>query len=183
MEIVFQEMSIEKVPTAKGSYDKATVTYRKDGKLEEKALMSFVSKVVIEKFKKAKKGDKFWITTEKNSNGYWQWIKAEESDGEDTPPFEGGIPVANKAPAAKPSGNGNWETKDERQARQVCIVRQSSLSNAIEFLNHNNKNYKLDDVIDTAKSFEAYVFGSDLSDVVAEGMKGDIMDIEEDIPQ
>jgi len=59
---------------------------------------------------------------------------------------------------------GGWETPEERAAKQIYIVRQSSISNAIAFYGmraDHDKDVLEDDVISLAKRFEAYVFGND----------------------
>ena len=64
------------------------------------------------------------------------------------------------------------ETKEERAARQVYIIRQSSLSTAVELLGQGKS---VDEVIKVAKQFETYVFDKS-SSVNA------INNIEDDIP-
>ena len=66
----------------------------------------------------------------------------------------------------------NYETKEERAARQVYIIRQSSLSTAVELLGQGKS---VADVIATAKQFEAYVFSK------AEGVDA-INELQDDIP-
>ena len=51
----------------------------------------------------------------------------------------------------------NYETKEERAARQVYIIRQSSLATAVDLL---GQGASTDTVIETAKVFEAYVLGN-----------------------
>ena len=48
---------------------------------------------------------------------------------------------------------------EERAARQVYIIRQSSLSNATAILSVGAKSLKVSDVIATAKELEDFVFG------------------------
>jgi len=70
------------------------------------------------------------------------------------------------------------ETPEERAKKQVYIVRQSSLSNAISMLASNSvvlkKGFTTQDAIETARQFEAYVFGND-------PIKG-LMEMEDDVP-
>ena len=67
-------MKITTVPTAKGSYQKAEVAYKRDGKLEGKPIVSYNHKNVFETISKAKDGEFYNVTTEKNDKGYWEEI-------------------------------------------------------------------------------------------------------------
>lgn len=64
-----------------------------------------------------------------------------------------------------PAGNGaartsTYETPEERAKKQVYIVRQSSLSNALTALAIGAKTPpKPDEVIELARKYEDYVFG------------------------
>lgn len=162
--------------SAKGKdYTFVEVTYKNktfQDKPETKKHNQYGDQNVFKVLKAAQSGEIYTITREKDANGYWQWVGITE--GEDAAPA---------APAAAPKGNpapkSTYETPEERAKKQVYIVRQSSINAAIEFLNHNNKNYKLLDVIDAAKVFEGYVFGTDLT--------GDteplpVFDMDDDLP-
>lgn len=141
------------------SYNLLEVSYKNvsfDNKPEIKKHNQYGNKEVFETLKNAVKGDVFTITREKDDAGYWQWVGITQG--------ENATPAPTTAPSkATPAPKSTYETPEERAKKQVYIVRQSSVNAAIEFLNHNNKNYKLGDIIDTAKVFEGYVFGTDLA--------------------
>jgi hypothetical protein len=127
-------------------------------KVESKKHMDFVNKDVFEALKNAKKGEEFTITREKDKDGkYWQWvgITSSESGGS-----SGGNP-SNAASKGTPAPRSTYETPEERAKKQVYIVRQSSISSAIEYLNGTGaiKKSTAQDVLLCAKEFEAYVFG------------------------
>lgn len=160
------------VPTKNGkSYQAIEVAYKKDGKIEGKKIMSFASPAVFKAVQNCVQGDFVTVTTEKNEAGYWQWESIDKS--------EGTIPPATQSAAAQGGGTskstgGNWETKEERAARQVMIVRQSSLGHSVALL---GSKAKVPEVIEVAKEFEAYVMGTEPKSATQE-----LMDMENDIP-
>lgn len=135
------------------SYGVLQVAYRSDGKLQEKKIMSFSNPQVFKTLEAAKKGDTFDIKTEKDGNGYWQWV---------------GIGAGNSAPATSGSDKpatttrvtgSNYETPEERSAKQKYIVKQSSLSVAANLLSIGAKiPPNPDEVIALANKFVEYVF-------------------------
>jgi hypothetical protein len=139
------DVTVEEVPrpSGKGSYEKATVTFKNtEGKVDAKTLLDFASKNVWPVITTAKKGDTFSVEREKDAKGYWVWTEIAKQD----------MPVApttNKTPT-KPT----YETPDERAQRQVYIIRQSSLTNAIALLGPKSK---VEDVLKTASIFVDYV--------------------------
>src|SRR3990167_7946394 len=172
MQIQVEIISIsapQTVPTKNGkSYQAIEVAYKKDGKIEGKKIMSFASPAVFKAVQNCVQGDFVTVTTEKNEAGYWQWESIDKS--------EGAIPPATQSAAAQGGGTSkstgsNWETKEERAARQVMIVRQSSLSNAIATLTVAIKGaISSDQVIRLAKEYEAYVLDTEPKSATQEMM-------------
>jgi hypothetical protein len=113
---------------------------------------------VFNHIKDLTKGDQVNVTTTKDDNGYWQWTNI---GGDATAPVQ--------AQASAPSTGGrvtgsNYETKEERAARQVYIVRQSSISAAIGALTVGAKSSPTSEsIIALAKQFESYVFDKEES--------------------
>ena len=145
-------------PTAKGSYIMLDVAFKRldTGKIEGKKIMSFTNKEVYDVLSKAVNGQQYTITTEKNEKtGYWDWTAV-------------GGGAAEAPAAAKPSAAGfsspksNYETPEERAARQILIVRQSSLSNAIDLLKSEKKPPTVEEVLRTADIFSNWVFQKDV---------------------
>jgi hypothetical protein len=149
------------------TFQQLEVAYKNEqGQPQLKKLISFSNPNVFKAAKDWVKGDVVNVTTVKNEKtGYWDWIGLEGD----------GIVVENK-PASAATGarvtGSNYETKEERAARQVFIIRQSSLSTAVELLGQGKS---VADVIATAKQFEAYVFSK------AEGTDA-INELQDDIP-
>jgi hypothetical protein len=154
-------------PTAKGSYTQLDVAYKRDGKTEGKKIMSFGnSKPAFETLKNAKTGDVLTITSEKNeTSGYWDWLNASA----------GGAPAAaSYTPSASPKST--YETAEERAKKQVYIVRQSSISAAVDLLKTDKKTPEVNEVLAVAKQFEAYVFDTATPQTL------DIAEMQDDIP-
>jgi hypothetical protein len=101
-------------------------------------------------------------------------------DKRDDGTAQGTTPNTAAASTTTRVSGSNYETKDERAARQVMIVRQSSLSNAIATLNIKGTKDLTESpssaVIALAKLYEGFVLGE-----VANGAM-DITDLADDIP-
>lgn len=164
------------MPTKTGrTYQTIDVTYKDDqGQVKAKKLVSFNYAEVFKAIKVAVKGTKLNIVTQKNEkSGYWDWVDIAKE----------GTPVAS-TPTETRGGRvtgSNYETHEERAARQVYIVRQSSISAAVALLSVGAKSHASpEDIISVAKKFEAYVFASN----EAESLSGvdALIAMEDDIP-
>jgi len=165
-------------PTARGSYQELEVVYKNltfQGKVESKKIMSFGAGAPSFTALSTASGGSTWdVTVVKNDKGYNDWTACVPSNG------------AADAPAASTGGSfskpnatprSTYETPEERAQRQVLIVRQSSLSNAVSTLAVGAKSApKPAEVIAVAQAYEAYVFG--IVDPGPTGF-GDIPDFEE----
>ena len=148
------------VPTAKGGYNVIELTYKKDGKVTARKIMDFTNKAVYAAFKDAQNGDVFDVTEKKNDKDYWEFATATKSTAT-LPADAPTTATSSRSPASVPKSN--YETSEERAARQVMIVRQSSLSNAVALLDvQADKKATADQVIAIAKQFEAYVLGTEV---------------------
>ena len=143
----------ESVKTGKGQYQTLQVSFKNEqGQVQGKKLMSFSNPAVFKDIQGYAKGDRIDVLTVKEGD-YWQW-KSIDKEGEAPP----------RAEAPKSTGGGgkvigsNYETAEERARRQVYIIRQSSLGTAVELL---GQGASVNDVVKTAKQFEAYVFSKE----------------------
>jgi hypothetical protein len=189
--------AIQSIPTKNGkSYNVIEVAYKKDGKIEGKKLMSFVSPSVFAAVQKFKQGDVCYVETEKGApnaagQSFWQWNSIQSAgDGSAQPA------VREVAPAGQGSTTGttqkassSYPTNEERAATQVYIVRQSSLSNAIALANATgDKKATTTTIIAAAKEFEAFVLGKEVATPVAPKNREPVKyeaamdDFEDDIP-
>lgn len=119
-------------PTAKGSYQQLEVAFKNldSGKLESKKLMSFVKPDNAYKaLNDAKVGDTFTITSiKKEGDQYWTWTEATaHAPGS---PATASTGASNTSAATTPA-RSNYETPEERAKKQVFIIKQSCLAQAI----------------------------------------------------
>lgn len=137
----------------KGKYQQAVVNYTtKEGKAEKKNVMSFKNKALYSTLSTAQPGDVYDVQLGKNEQGYWEFTSATKG--------QGGVQAqAGNKTQASPAPRSTYETPEERAARQVYIIRQSSLSTALGILSVGAKGVKVNDVLATAKVLEDYVFG------------------------
>lgn len=161
----------ETKPTSNGkSYDILTVTYKHlgTGKIEAKKLVSFGASVAAyTALENASKGSVYEIEAEKGEK-YWEWRNASKSVG------GGESPKAASATSYK----STYETPEERAQRQLMIVRQSSIANAIALLGNKGT---LDSVLQTAQAFVEYVVNGP-SAYVPKAVSPTLDDLEDDIP-
>lgn len=150
---------------SKGKYQEADIAYKdKDGKTQGKKIVSFGYPEVFKLLSNAKANEIYEIKAVKENN-FWNWAEAKKI-GETTAPKAVGTP------------RSTYETPEERAMKQVFIVRQSSLSNAIEFCTLiGNKKVTPGDILDLASTFEDFVFnGKQKTPMQA------IQEMEDDIP-
>lgn len=151
---------IEVATENKGRWSRLSVKYQnQEGLPQAKDVMSFgPTKDTFLILSQAKRGDEYEITAEKNEKGYWDWVEAKKTGHSEV--------ATNALPAAQQAPRGNFETAEERAARQILIVRQSSLATAVEYLNHNKKNYEAQEILNVATIFESFIFGNKIQEVV-----------------
>ena len=150
----------------KGKYQLAVVEYlNQEGKQEKKNVVSFANKALYATLSTAKQGEVFDVQFAKNDKGYWEFTEANKT--------QGGV---SQTKSASPTPRSTYETPEERAARQVYIVRQSSISAAINILAVGAKSLEVDKVLSVAKQLESFVFGK------AENSPQFFDDLTEDIP-
>lgn len=160
IQIQFIDVSVED----KGKYKMAEVTFKDlaKGQTSSKKLMSFSNPVVYKTLVDAKKGEVYTIEMQKNEKGFWDWVAAATANGVNT--AGGGSPEAvTKATGSTSfaSPKSTYETPEERAKKQVYIVRQSSISAAIDTLKTDKKSPSVTEVLAVAQQYEAFVFGLD----------------------
>lgn len=173
MQIEIIDVVREDLPSknGKGTYGQLTVTYRSGGKVQEKKLISFSNPAVFKAIEKMTKGDVAEVTTVKNDKGYWDW----------TAIGEGGSAVTTQpsTPNTTRVTGSNYETKEERAIRQRYIIRQSSISSAVDSLAAGAKSaLNPADVIALARKYEEYVFEQPNLAELQQGLNA----LEDDVP-
>lgn len=160
------------IPTSKGSYQKLEVSYKDDqGKTATRSIMDFVkdSKPAFTALVDAKYGDSYNISMVKqpgkDGKEYWVWTNATKGAAD----AKGSSVPASAGSGASTTPKGNWETAEERAARQVYIIRQSSISSAIAALVVGaKKSPEAAEILTLAKKFEDFVFKGLTGDVVTD---------------
>jgi hypothetical protein len=158
------------------------------GKVEGKNLVGFGNgKAAYDTLLNANPGEVFDISMVKDG-AYWNWISATKSNGAAPAP---NVSKTSSTTSPTTSPKSTYETPEERAKKQVYIVRQSSISNAVDLLSVGQKSPPaIEAVIEAAKQFEDYVFGTKdtPSDVAGSFFpdspkpKSDFSDMSDDIP-
>lgn len=115
------------------------LSYESDGKTQDKKIYSFNTEA-YKILKDAKPDQHYDVKLLKDKNGYWQWDKVELTT------------------QASGTGGGNsrgFETPEERAHRQVLIVRQSCLAQAVAVKGAGEEN--ADNITELAEKFESWV--------------------------
>lgn len=160
-------------------YKKAEVTYTWQGNNRKQTVMSFSNPDVFKTLESLKfpASVDVELTKVAGSDGkeYTNWAKVS-------------LASAASAPAAAESKTvtkftSNYETPEERAKRQLMIVRQSSISNAIEYFkgvaDGDDIPPTVDKVLELAQTFVDFVYGNGEQEGFARALDG----IKQDIPE
>jgi hypothetical protein len=163
--VIQVETTTKPTKSGKGTYQQVEITFKRadTGKIESKKAMSFTNAFVFKAVVDSKPGDTLSIITEKNEDtGYWDWTKVTPvAPGQEAP-----VPQAKSSSNATTSPKSTYETPEERAKKQVYIVRQSSISNAIELLSIGAKTPPSTElVLKEAQKFVDFVFGIEQVDL------------------
>lgn len=102
----------------------------------------------------SKPGDVLEATFQQNQKGFWEF-KSLAATGETSNAVSSG--TGGTTGGSTGNARTSWETSEERAARQVLIVRQSSIASAVALKPKGS----VDEVLEVAKAFEAYVMGKE----------------------
>ena len=161
----------EKPPKSK--WQEVNLTFAAAGKTQVKKFLSF--NPIFNKVKEMEEGEQYEVSMQKNDAGYWDWTAVEKLSSANGP-VESSAPFTPDAPKqmSRPS---TYETAEERAKKQVYIIRQSSLANAISLLAANGgKKNTVEEVVATAQQFADFVFGIEVE-------SKSVFDMEDDLPQ
>ncbi len=123
-------------------------------------VLSFVNPSVFAVVNKAQKGDTFEVDVSKNQQGYNQWnsITPADSAGSGNDSVASSSAPTRSASTTNVPVNRSFETAEERADRQRLIVRQSSLSNALDYYKLQKETPNHLDVLSLAEEFTNWVF-------------------------
>ena len=152
MIVTIQQVDIEKVKTGKTPYEKAVVKYSYQGNSRSQTMMSFSNPGVFKTIKEMQPGENYDVTVTKNDAGYNTWAAVKPAGAE--------APAVAGKPASVTVPKSNYETPEERKLRQLYIIRQSSISSALEYLSQTRKegDFGVTDVTDIAQHFVDFVY-------------------------
>lgn len=171
------EFDVQIAKNGGGSYPGARFSYRdSNGALKEQGFHNNALKfnpALKNQLSQLEVGKPFTMVKEKEGE-FWN-VKAIYNG--DTAPSQAPSSGTTKAPSPTPSPKSNYETPEERAKRQVYIVRQSSISSAVEAATLLKLKSK-EDILNLAKYFEAYVFGIEFDDGSIMSLPNDDIDVE-----
>jgi hypothetical protein len=116
------------------------VEYTYNGEARRQNIMSFSNPDVFKKVQELT-GQTVEVEIGKNDKGYSEWRSIQAVGAG---PVGGDRTQAGSASGTTRVSGSNYETREERAARQVMIAKQSSLDRAVEILKHNNPKDKID---------------------------------------
>lgn len=152
MLITVSHVDVSDAGTGRNKYQIAEVTFEAFGNKKVFKVFSFVNPQVFKVLASAKSGEQYNVTVGKNDKGYDAWNAIEAATAKDSA-------TPNSARAETPRFSGDRESKDEREAKQRYIIRQSSLSNAVALLSLGAKTTpKLDEVTALAEELVKFVY-------------------------
>lgn len=157
----------------KNKLPRMTINYTRDGKAQTRNLVGIgETKDVINVLKSAKSGDLFEVDLKKDGE-YWNWVGARASTGTTST----GSGLRGKST----QGESRFETAEERHARQHYIVRQSSISSALEYYKLVEQKPPVEEVLGLAALFEKFVFGEMSDTEVEDVFQQDVEEDDEDV--
>jgi hypothetical protein len=175
IEILSNEVKTNPGKKAGSTYQSLELAYKnlsQGGKVEGKKVMSFGdSAAAFKALVDGKPGEQFSVENKKIGD-FWVWVGASRGVGEDKKEVGHYNAKSNATPAPK----SNYETPEERAKRQVLIVRQSSLSAAIESLKDGKKALDRNEVVELAQFYVDFVFQQE------QGIVEKAPDFDDDIP-
>jgi hypothetical protein len=149
------------VSTPEGKkYKICELGYKTDeGKVKGMRIFGFGNmKPIFDVASAAQKGDVLEASFQQNDKGYWEFGSLSATGA--TAPTSANDVSAGSVGDSKPKGN--WETAEERAAKQTLITRQACLNSAVAYFEVVKGKPSLEELIATAKHFETkYVRATD----------------------
>lgn len=168
MQTVIKSVDVEWSGVGAKKYGKAKVIHDAGKGEKAQTLVSFKNPEV---FKKVQEMVGQTVEVENKKDGdFWQWVSIQTVDASNAS-ASGTAP----APVTNRVSGSNYETKEERVARQVLIVKQSSASTAAAIHAVGAKAPpKIEDVIKTAQALTDWVFDKGVDASGFDSMDNDI---------
>jgi hypothetical protein len=135
-----------------------TVNYSAKGESKTKTIMSFANPAIYNLIKTLKGGETLDVEFVKDDK-YFNWATAKVVEQE--APSSGG--QVDTSPR-KVESKSNWETSEERARKQVYIIKQSCLAQAVAYINGQQHEERLDE-LKLAQKYVDWVLHEDKPDV------------------
>lgn len=161
---------------ANAKFNSVEVAYKNlaTGKVEGKKIVSFTFPDVYNTLAGATSGQVYNVTSEKipdkTGKEYWNWTVATLSTADRAEKVNDVGSISNTQTYSSAPKN-NSETPGERAAKQVYIVKQSSLTAALKFTELNKEKPTLDNILRLAQSFTDWVFNTEPNSVISESVE------------
>lgn len=149
MKVTIKDVSVEWVAKGKAKYGKATVAYTYNGEQRSQNIMSFANPSVFKQVQELV-GQEVEVTLTKNAQGYSEWSAIGVGESSST--------VA--SPTSTRVTGSNYETAEERAKKQVYIIKQSSIANAIEIAKSDGIGLSVAGVLDIAQQLTDWVLNN-----------------------
>ena len=159
--IVIQEVKIEEVRNGRNKYDKAEVVYSFNGQNRTQKLMSFSNPAIFAQVRKMVSGETYDVEVVKNEAGFNQWAKIVAASNDAAPAVSGDKPTTGRTNVS------TYETAEERKIKQMYIIKQSSITNAIARAGQNPDPLSID-ILGLAQQFVDFVYGNQEADLFQE---------------
>ena len=160
--IVIQEVKIEEVRNGRNKYDKAEVVYSFNGQNRTQKLMSFSNPAIFAQVRKMVSGETYDVEVVKNEAGFNSWAKIVAASNEAAPAVSGDKPTAGCTNVS------TYETAEERKIKQMYIIKQSSISNSLDYWKLQDAKPQFDEVLRIAQEFVDFVYGNQEADLFQE---------------
>lgn len=162
--VISCEMNVQVLKKDGGYYPGTRLAYRDDtGKMCEQNFHNNTfnfNSALKAKLSNLKLGDKISIIKEKEGE-FWN-VKAINLQGETPTMPDKDIPASGKTNPYQ-SPKSTYETPEERAKKQVYIIRQSSIANAIALAATHKATATVENILQDAKTFEDYVLGTNVN--------------------
>ena len=157
--IQVQEVNVSSAGNGPRKYQIANVIYSYNGENRTQKIMSFANPEVFKAIQDVKSGQTVEVDTVKNDKGFTNWSRvAVVADGSSAPAQAkaGAVGTPTKVVGS------TYETAEERKVKQMLIVKQSSISNAIDYLKGNapDAEFNVSTVLEIAQQFVDFVYGT-----------------------
>jgi hypothetical protein len=156
-QVTIQDVRIETVTKGRNSYQVATVVHTTPrGETKEKKVMSFSNPAVYATVSKATSGQVYDVGYTPGDQYYnWATISLMEASGEPQKAAAGGSTAATGGKVSV----STYETAEERKIKQMYIIKQSSITNAIARAAQHTDPTVID-VLQLAQIYVDFVYGN-----------------------